>query len=131
MHLFANVDQFFNKVIRPNSPERLKGVLNAVENPDMVRSQLARAYLDDAMQRTGVDLMDPTQFNGLRFKSQIDRLGSTGKELFGDNWGEVQKLANAIAQALPIPFPAPVTIAVFPLRFIFLNIKYNSNICID
>ena len=96
-----NVDQFFNKVIRPNSPERLKGVLNAVENPDMVRSQLARSYLDDAMQRTGADLMDPTQFNGLRFKSQIDRLGSTGKELFGDNWGEVQKLANAIAQAGP------------------------------
>ena len=96
-----NVDQFFNKVIRPNSPERLKGVLNAVDNPDMVRSQLARAYLDDAMQRTGVDLMDPTQFNGLRFKSQIDRLGSTGKELFGDKWGEVQNLAKAIAQSGP------------------------------
>ena len=85
-----NVDQFFGKVIRPNSPERLKAVLNAVEDTGLVRSRLARAYLDDAMQRTGVDLMDPTQFNGLRFKSQIDRLGSTGKELFGDNWGEVQ-----------------------------------------
>ena len=96
-----NVDQFFGKVIRPNSPERLKAVLSAVEDTGLVRSRLARAYLDDAMQRTGVDLMDPTQFNGLRFKSQIDRLGSTGKELFGDNWGEVQKLAKAIAQSGP------------------------------
>lgn len=96
-----NVDQFFNKVIRPNSPERLKGVLAAVDDAEMVRSRLARAYLDDAMQRTGVDLMDPTQFNGLRFKSQIDRLGTTGKELFGDNWGEIQKLSNAIAQSGP------------------------------
>jgi len=96
-----NVDQFFNKVIRPNSPERLKGVFAAVDDAEMVRSRLARAYLDDAMQRTGVDLMDPTQFNGLRFKSQIDRLGTTGKELFGDNWGEIQKLSNAIAQSGP------------------------------
>ena len=73
-------------------------MLNAVEDTGLVRSRLARAYLDDAMQRTGVDLMDPTQFNGLRFKSQIDRLGSTGKELFGDNWGGA-KLAKAIAQS--------------------------------
>ena len=95
------VDRFFNKVIRPSSPERLKSVIAAADNPELVRSQLARSYLDDAMQRTGIDLMDSNQFNGLRFKSQIDRLGSTGKELFGDNWGEVQKLANAIAQAGP------------------------------
>lgn len=96
-----NVDQFFNKIIRPNSPERLKGVFAAVDDAEMVRSRLARAYLDDAMQKTGVDLMDPTQFNGLRFKSQIDRLGTTGKELFGDNWGEIQRLSNAIAQSGP------------------------------
>lgn len=96
-----NVDQFFKKVIKPNSPERLKAVFAAVDEPEVVRSQLARAYLDDAMQRTGVDLMDPGSFNGMRFMSQIDSLGTTGRELFGQSWPEVQKLSKAIAQAGP------------------------------
>lgn len=103
-----SVDQFFKKVIRPNSPERLQGVLNAVDNPNLVRSQLARAYLDDAMMRTGVDVMDPTQFNGARFKSQIDSLGTTGRVLFGDQWKDVQGLAKTIAQSGPTRIDADV-----------------------
>ena len=103
-----NVDQFFRKVIRPSSPERLKAVLNAVDNPDLVREQLARAYLDDAMMRTSIDLMDPTQFNGMKFKGQIDALGSTGKELFGANWNQVKRLANTIAQSGPTKIDAEV-----------------------
>ena len=96
-----SVDQFFKKVIRPNSPERLKAVLNAVDDPDLVRAQLARSYLDDAMQRTGIDVMSPNTFNGMRFKAQIDSLGSTGKVLFGDQWGQVKNLSKAIAEAGP------------------------------
>lgn len=96
-----SVDQFFKKVIRPNSPERLKAVLNAVDDSNLVRSQLARAYLDDAMQRTGIDVMSPNTFNGMRFKAQIDSLGSTGKVLFGDQWGQVKNLSKTIAEAGP------------------------------
>tara|TARA_E500000318_G_scaffold111920_1_gene132645 strand:- start:2648 stop:5560 length:2913 start_codon:yes stop_codon:yes gene_type:complete len=96
-----SVDQFFKKVIRPNSPERLKAVLGAVDDPDLVRAQLARSYLDDAMQRTGIDVMSPNTFNGMRFKAQIDSLGSTGKVLFGDQWGQVKNLSKAIAEAGP------------------------------
>jgi hypothetical protein len=103
-----NVDQFFKKVIRPNSPERLKAVFAAVEQPNVVRSQLARAYLDDAMQRTSIDLMSPNSFNGMRFMAQIDSLGTTGRELFGESWPEVQNLSKAIAESGPNKIDADV-----------------------
>jgi hypothetical protein len=110
-----NVDQFFKKVIRPNSPERLKAVFAAVDNPEIVRSQLARAYLDDAMQRTGVDLMDPASFNGMRFMAQIDSLGTTGRELFGESWPQVQNLSKTIAQSGPNKIDADVVQRIMTL----------------
>ena len=73
-----SVDQFMNKVVHKNSPERLKAVLNAVDNPQEVRSRLAH-YLDDAMARTGVDLMNPNQFNGQAFRNQIRALAAQAK----------------------------------------------------
>ena len=93
-----NADQFFTKIVRKDSPERLKAVLNAVDDRELVRSQLARSFLDDAMSRTGVDMMNPNNFNGALFRNQIMSLKSTGKELFGAEWGNVQKLAETIAQ---------------------------------
>ena len=110
-----NVDQFFKKVIRPNSPERLKAVLSASDDAVAVRGQLARAYLDDAMQKTGVDLMDPSSFNGMRFMAQIDSLGTTGRELFGESWPEVQRLSKAIAQSGPNKVDADVVQRIMSL----------------
>ena len=93
-----NADQFFSRIVRKDSPERLKAVLNAVDNKELVRSQLARSFLDDAMSRTGVDMMNPNNFNGALFRNQIMSLKGTGKELFGSDWGKVQRLADTIAQ---------------------------------
>ncbi len=100
-----NADQFFQKVIRKNSPERLKAVLNAVDDKEYVRSALAKSYLNDALSRTGVDLMNPNQFNGVAFRNQIHALGTTGKELFGNQWGQVKKLSDTIAQVGPARMP--------------------------
>jgi hypothetical protein len=100
-----NADQFFQKVIRKNSPERLKAVLNAVDDKEYVRSALAKSYLDDALSRTSIDLMNPNQFNGVAFRNQINALGTTGKELFGNQWGQVKKLADTIAQVGPARMP--------------------------
>lgn len=100
-----NADQFFQKVIRKNSPERLKAVLNAVDDKEYVRSALAKSYLDDALARTGVDLMNPNQFNGVAFRNQIHALGTTGKELFGNQWGQIKKLSDTIAQVGPARMP--------------------------
>jgi hypothetical protein len=100
-----NADQFFQKVIRKNSPERLKAVMNAVDDKEYVRSALAKSYLDDALARTGVDLMNPNQFNGVAFRNQIHGLGTTGKELFGNQWGQIKKLSDTIAQVGPARMP--------------------------
>ena len=101
-------DRFFDAIIQPGRPERFKAFLRASDDPELIRSQLARAYLDNAMTNTGIDLMNPSQFNGMRFKQNIDRLGTAGKELFGEQWGEVKNLANTIAQAGPNKIDADV-----------------------
>lgn len=101
-------DRFFDAVIQPGRPERFKAFLRATDDPELIRSQLSRAYLDNAMKNTGIDLMNPNQFNGMRFKQSIDRLGTAGKELFGEQWGEVKNLANTIAQAGPNKIDADV-----------------------
>ena len=91
-------DQFVSKIVWKNAPERLKAVLQATDNPEVVRSQLARSYLDKAMSDTSIDLMNPNRFNGLAFRNKIHGLGTTGKVLFGKNWTEVKKLADTIGQ---------------------------------
>ena len=111
-----NVDQFFKKVIKPNSPERLKAVFAAVDNSEEVRSQLARAYLDDAMRKTSIDLMDPSSFNGMRFLSQIQSLGTTGRELFGESWPQVQRLAATIAQSGPTKIDGDIVQRIMTLN---------------
>ena len=92
-------DNFFAKIVRRDQPERLKSVLSAVDNSELVRSQLAKSFVDDAMQRTSVDLLNPDQFNGALFRNRITNLGdSTGKVLFGSDWPQVKKLADTVAQ---------------------------------
>jgi DNA-binding transcriptional regulator YdaS (Cro superfamily) len=46
----AIADQFFTKIIRPDSPERLKSLFKAIDNPEEIRSALASRYLDDAFR---------------------------------------------------------------------------------
>ncbi len=107
-----DTDKFFDKVIKDNSPQRLKTILDSLTTGKIVkgkpeinavareelRSQLARSYLDNALGKTNLDLFNPTMFNGKAFRNHIHKLGTTGKELFGDRWGDVQKLADTIGQ---------------------------------
>ena len=117
------VDNLFTKIIRPNEPGRLQNVLDFVSknsakkiNQDTTkvlgkkggeavaedfRAKLARAYLENSMKKTSVDLLNPEKFTGVAFKTQIDKLGGTGKVLFGDSWPKVQQLADTIAQYGP------------------------------
>tara|TARA_R100000995_G_C3483184_1_gene125351 strand:- start:51 stop:2891 length:2841 start_codon:yes stop_codon:yes gene_type:complete len=96
-----DTDKFFDRVIQDNSPERLKTILNSLPNKDaqeQLRSQLARSYLDNALGKTNLDLFNPKMFNGKSFRNHINKLGTTGKQLFGDQWNDVQKLADTIGQ---------------------------------
>ena len=60
-----------------------KPEINAVAREEL-RSQLARSYLDNALGKTNLDLFNPTMFNGKAFRNHIHKLGTTGKELFGE-----------------------------------------------
>jgi hypothetical protein len=105
-----NTDKFFDKIIKDNSPKRLNAILNSMTKvvdeklvvdkiaKEKLRSQLARSYLDDALGTTNLDLFNPKMFNGKAFRNHIHKLGTTGKELFGDRWSDVQKLADTIGQ---------------------------------
>jgi|5B_taG_2_1085324.scaffolds.fasta_scaffold06139_1 hypothetical protein len=99
-------DQFFNKIVKPNSPERLKATLKATDNPDELRQALARSYADNALLKTGIDLNNPSKFSGIRFYNEIEKLGSTGKVLFGSEWPAVRQLAKTIAKISPDDMPA-------------------------
>ena len=99
------VDQLQARIVRPDAPARLQQVIDALgDGGEEVRSALARSYLDDALTKTGVsqfgDLTTGT-FSGNKFLNQISALKGTGKVLFGDQWPEVQRLAETIALAGP------------------------------
>ena len=99
------VDQLQSRIVRPDAPARLQQVIDALgEGGEEVRSALAKSYLDDALTKTGLskfgDLTTGT-FSGNKFLNQINSLKATGKVLFGDQWPEVQRLAETIALAGP------------------------------
>ena len=99
------VDQLQSRIVRDDSPKRLQQVIDALgDGGEEVRSALARSYLDDALTKTGIsqfgDLTTGT-FSGNKFLNQINALKGTGKVLFGDQWPEVQRLAETIALAGP------------------------------
>ena len=100
-----DVDQLTNKLVRPDSPERLRTIYTALgDGAEPFRAALARDYLEKAMAKTGVsEFGDFTKgtFSGRAFSSQISKLGTTGKELFGESWDEVKRLSEAIEMAGP------------------------------
>jgi hypothetical protein len=95
----AIADQFFTKVIRPDSPERLTSLFKAIDNPEEIRSALASRYLDDALDSAKRGLDNAEEFNGVAFKRQIDKLKGTGKVLFGDDWEQVKRLSSQIGKS--------------------------------
>ena len=101
-----DVDQFTNKLVKENSPERLRTIYTALgeEAAEPFRAALARDYLEKAINATGVsEYGDFTKgtFSGRAFASRINKLGTTGKELFGENWDEVRRLSEALEMAGP------------------------------
>ena len=92
------VGKNYDKIIQ--SPARIEAALNASKgNKEVVRQDLAKRYLDEALLDSNKDFADPTKFNGVQFYGKVKRLNrdKTGKLLFGDQWGEVQSLAKSLA----------------------------------
>ena len=92
------VGRNYDKIIQ--SPARIEAALNAAKGQrEIVRQDLAKRYLDEALLDSNKDFADPTKFNGVQFYGKIKRMNrdKTGKLLFGDQWGEVQNLAKSLA----------------------------------
>ena len=92
------VGRNYDKIIQ--SPARIEAALTAAKGQkEVVRQDLAKRYLDEALLDSNKDFADPTKFNGVQFYGKIKRMNKdkTGKLLFGDQWGEVQNLARSLA----------------------------------
>ena len=98
------IDRFFDRVIRQDSPERLKQLFKALgdDEAQLLRGELSRSYLEKGIQKTGLNEFGELtngKFSGAAFNNHIQKLGDTGKQLFGDQWTEVKKLGEIIARA--------------------------------
>ena len=91
-------DRFFTKVVKPDSPERLQAVLNAVDNPNELMDELGGRFFSMALKDSKFNSINPEAFNGKSFANNIMKLGTTGPKLFGKQWGEVKKLAKVMEQ---------------------------------
>jgi hypothetical protein len=59
----------------------------------------ARRYLEDGLESAGRSDVDPAKFDGRKFYNHVKKLGDTGRVLFGDEWGQVQRIAKDISGA--------------------------------
>ena len=92
------VGRNYDKIIQ--SPARIEAALNAAKNQkEIVRQDLAKRYLDEALLDSNKDFADPTKFNGTQFYGKIKRMNKdkTGRLLFGSEWQQVQNLAKSLA----------------------------------
>jgi hypothetical protein len=92
------VGRNYDKIIQ--SPARIEAALEAAKGQkEVVRQDLAKRYLDEALLDSNKDFSDPTKFNGVQFYGKIKRMNKdkTGKLLFGEQWPEVQNLAKSLA----------------------------------
>ena len=92
------VGRNYDKIIQ--SPTRITAALDAAKGQrEVVRQDLAKRYLDEALLDSNKDFADPTKFNGVQFYGKIKRMNrdKTGKLLFGNQWSEVQNLAKSLA----------------------------------
>ena len=91
-------DRFFTKVVKPDSPERLQAVLNAVDNPNELMDELGGRFFGMALTDSKFNSINPEAFNGKSFANNIMKLGTTGPKLFGNDWGQIKKLAKVMEQ---------------------------------
>jgi hypothetical protein len=92
------VGRNYDKIIQ--SPARIEAALTAAKNQkEIVRQDLAKRYLDEALLDSNKDFADPTKFNGTQFYGKIKRMNKdkTGRLLFGSEWQQVQNLAKSLA----------------------------------
>ena len=96
----ANAQEVMNSLIRKNNPQLLKDAKDAVDtfagegtfNP--IKERLASSWIRSTLKKS--ENSSTGKFSGYRFKDELDKLGSTADELFGENIKEIKKLAEQL-----------------------------------
>lgn len=92
-----NVDQFYSSIVKTDSPELLKSVLRAVDDPEIVRSKLSQHFINRTLEKSGIEKGVAENFIGSKLYDEIVNLGSTGPILFGKNFKQIEKLAKSLS----------------------------------
>ena len=101
-----DVKDMMGLLIKNNQPETLRKAFDAigtgdvasVGNKEAFRKLMAGQWLRNAMIKSNIDSLTPDKFNGQMFLKEIDQLGNTAKELFGNETGKIRELATKIAK---------------------------------
>ena len=101
-----DVKDMMGSLIKNNQPETLRKAFDAIGTGDIAgignkeafRKLMAGQWLRNAMIKSNIDSLTPDKFNGQMFLKEIDQLGNTAKELFGNETGKIRELATKIAK---------------------------------
>lgn len=92
-----NAAGMVGRVVKPNNPELLRRVRDVLGDAEYqpLRERMAGQWLKDALESSG-SATKPEKFRGSVFKQELDKLGSTAEQLFGENAGQVRELAKQL-----------------------------------
>ena len=96
----SNAQEIMKSLIRKDNPKLLKDAKDAVDtfagegtfNP--IKERLASSWIRSTLKKS--ENSSTGKFSGYRFKDELDKLGSTADELFGENITEIRKLAEQL-----------------------------------
>ena len=96
-----NAQDIVGSFLKKNNPQLLKDAEKAVDafagegTFAPIKSRLASSWVRSALSKA--ENNSTGKFSGPKFKDELDKLGSTAEELFGDSVGEVRKLAEQMS----------------------------------
>ena len=96
----SNAQEIMKSLIRKDNPKLLKDAKDAIDTFagkgtfDPLKERLASSWIRSTLKKS--ENSSTGKFSGYRFKDELDKLGSTADELFGENITEIRKLAEQL-----------------------------------
>ena len=96
----ANAQDIMRSFIRKDNPQLLRDAKEVVDrfagegSFDPIKERLASSWIRSTLKKA--ENSSTGKFSGYKFKDDLDKLGSTADELFGENIKEVRKLAEQL-----------------------------------
>ena len=97
-----DVKDMMGLLIKNNQPETLRKAFDAIGTGDVAAVEIKafRKLMESVVKKryikSNIDSLTPDKFNGQMFLKEIDQLGNTAKELFGNETGKIRELATKV-----------------------------------